>query len=169
MPHTIDIGGTPANEPCAQLGRTKGFERLNRLEVAAYKAAMIGRFGSPPEGCSYVELRNPHDFGIYYTLGIKIEHEDGGIAATADYVDLAQDGLGTWLEAGFPQPIVYDSAANPTSVRELNEVIVAALLITRPSPAGVFSIADNETIHRHLTAAYPAEAAAAAARLSEAK
>ena len=44
MPYNVDIGGAPANVVCAQLGRTPDFERTNRLEVAAYKAAIIARF-----------------------------------------------------------------------------------------------------------------------------
>jgi len=40
MSDIIDLGGAPANEDCAQLGHTPDFERLNRLEVAAYRAAM---------------------------------------------------------------------------------------------------------------------------------
>lgn len=33
MYDTYDLGGTPANEPCAQLGHTEDFSRINRLEV----------------------------------------------------------------------------------------------------------------------------------------
>ncbi len=38
MSDIIDLGGAPANEDCAQLGHTPDFERLNRLEVATYRA-----------------------------------------------------------------------------------------------------------------------------------
>ena len=51
MPYFVDIGGTPANEPCAQLGQTPNFDVLNKLEVLAYKYAIIARYGSPPAGC----------------------------------------------------------------------------------------------------------------------
>src|SRR3546814_5604696 len=40
MSNIIDLGGTPANEDCAQIGHTPDFERLNRLEVATYRAAV---------------------------------------------------------------------------------------------------------------------------------
>lgn len=166
MPFTIDIGGTPANEPCAQIGQLNDFETLNRLEVAAYKAAMIARFGPPPEGCELVELRNPHDFGIYFSLGIRVKDEDQAIAAAAAYVDEAENGLGTWLEAGFRAPIDYDGDGQPIQVRDLESVIVSALLITRPTPDGVFSIPENASIFQHLTDAYPKEADLAASRLA---
>ena len=32
MPYIVDIGGAPANEPCAQLGQTHRFEVLNKLD-----------------------------------------------------------------------------------------------------------------------------------------
>ena len=66
MYDTYDLGGTPANEPCAQLGQTDDFSRLNRLEVECYRAAITARFGAPPEGCTLVILTNRHDFGTYY-------------------------------------------------------------------------------------------------------
>src|SRR3546814_21168986 len=52
MSNIIDLGGTPANEDCAQIGHTPDFERLNRLEVATYRAAVIARCGPPPDGRS---------------------------------------------------------------------------------------------------------------------
>src|SRR3546814_1298296 len=38
MSNIIDLGGTPANEDCAQIGHTPDFERLNRLEVEIGRA-----------------------------------------------------------------------------------------------------------------------------------
>lgn len=37
------IGSAPAEEDCAQVGRTPQFERYNGLEVAIYRAAVIAR------------------------------------------------------------------------------------------------------------------------------
>ena len=34
MPYFVDIGGTPANEPCAQLGQTPNFDSKRGLEAA---------------------------------------------------------------------------------------------------------------------------------------
>src|SRR3546814_2859037 len=73
MANIIDLGGTPANEDCAQIGHTPDFERLNRLEVATYRAAVIARCGPPPDGCALISITNRHDFGIYRTLGLRID------------------------------------------------------------------------------------------------
>src|SRR3546814_12289724 len=62
MSNIIDLGGAPANEDCAQLGHTPDFERLNRLEVAAYRAAVIARCGPPPDGCALISITTRHDF-----------------------------------------------------------------------------------------------------------
>ena len=65
MSDIIDLGGAPANEDCAQLGHTPDFERLNRLEVAAYRAAIIARFGPPPDGWDrtpVIAMRSPETF-----------------------------------------------------------------------------------------------------------
>ena len=45
MPDIIDLGGAPAEEDCAQLGRTPDFEAVNAYEVFAYKLAIIARYG----------------------------------------------------------------------------------------------------------------------------
>ena len=161
MPFVIDIGGAPASEPCAQLGQTPDFERINKLEVAAYRAAIIAQYGSPPAGCALVELRNPHDFGTYYTLGVRVDDDDATIGAAADYLNAVEEGLGTWLEAGFSPPVTYDGDGEAKDVRKLQDIIISALLITRPGPDGRFALADFQRLHGNLTSAYPAEACAA--------
>src|SRR3546814_10090920 len=96
MANIIDLGGTPANEDCAQIGHTPDFERLNRLEVATYRAAVIARCGPPPDGCALISITNRHDFGIYRTLGLRIDagafRRDPSVAA---YAEAVQDGLGS--------------------------------------------------------------------------
>ena len=63
MPYFIDLGGAPANEECAQLGHTPGFDDVNTYEMAAYQIGIIARFGPPPSGCRLATLANRHDFG----------------------------------------------------------------------------------------------------------
>ena len=48
------------------------------------------------------------------------------------------------------------------------EILVSAFHVTRPSSDGRFPVADFETLHRNLSAAFPDEAAIASARLTEA-
>ena len=106
MSNIIDLGGAPANEDCAQLGQTPDFDTVNAHEVFAYKLAIIARFGEPPAGCRLKPLANRHDFGTYRTLSLRIDDEDD--EQVGAYVDLVENGLGSWLEAGFSPPITYE-------------------------------------------------------------
>ena len=45
MPYTIDLGAGPAEEDCAQLGRSPDFDTLNILEIEAWRCALIARHG----------------------------------------------------------------------------------------------------------------------------
>ncbi|WP_323810728.1 hypothetical protein [Sphingobium baderi] len=169
MPDAIDLGGAPADEDCAQLGQTEDFARLNRLEVATYRAAMIARFGQPPEGCAFVTLANRHDFGIYRTLGLTIDagsaHSDAAVLA---YSQAAQDGLSSWVEAGFAPPVRYDDDGVPTLEREsIADIVMGAILATRPDATGRYPVPDFERLHQNLVAAYPGSAEAANAILQE--
>lgn len=169
MSDIIDLGGAPANEDCAQLGHTPDFERLNRLEVATYRAAIIARLGPPPEGCALVTLTNRHDFGVYYTLGLKIDagavRRDPEVAA---FAEAAEGGLGSWIEAGFAAPVRYDDGEAPNVDRaSIDDIVTGALMATRPYPDGRFAIPDFEILHRNLAAAYPHSAEAAEQILKE--
>lgn len=169
MSDIIDLGGAPANEDCAQLGHTPDFERLNRLEVATYRAAIIARFGPPPDGCVLLTLTNAHDFGVYYTLGLKV---DAGAArhdtAVASYAEAVENGLGSWIEAGFAAPVRYDDGEAPKAERSsIDDIVMGALLATRPGPNGHFPVADFAILHRNLAAAYPRSVEAAQRLLEE--
>lgn len=166
MPYFVDIGGTPANEPCAQLGQTPNFETLNKLEVLAYKYAIIARYGAPPPGCRLTGLSNNHEFGRYVSLVLHVENELD--EAVREYAVAVEEGLGTWLEAGFRAPVDYDDTT-PTMVRsDPVEILISAFHVTRPGPDGRFPIPDFEALHSNLAAAFPDEAAIAPARLTEA-
>ena len=157
---TIDIGGAPANEDCAQLGQTSDFDRLNRLEVKLYAVAMKARFGRPPEGCAFTTITNRHDFGTYHTLGLKVLDGHCDDPAVTQYVEDVQDGLGSWLEAGIAPPIQYEDGV-PRCVRSDPAVVVrCALSTTRPNPDGTFSIPDFAILHGNLCRAFPAIAEA---------
>ena len=166
MPYFIDLGAGPAEEDCAQLGQSPNFDSLNRLEIAVYKSALIARYGPPPPGCRLAGLSNRHDFGRYVELVLHIENELD--EAVADYATRVEEGLATWREAGFTAPVEYNGET-PTIVHaDPADAVISALLITRPGPNGLFPIPDFAVLHGKLTQAYPAEAAAANARLAEA-
>jgi hypothetical protein len=166
MSQIIDLGGAPANEDCAQLGHTPDFDRLNRLEVATYRAAIIARFGSPPAGCDLVAITNRHDFGVYRTLGLRTDAMPAQRETIATYIAAVENGLASWIEAGFAPPVRYDDGAAPAVDRErIDDIVMGALIATRPDTSGHFAIPDFELLHRNLASAFPRSAEAAHALL----
>ena len=164
MPYFIDLGGAPANEECAQLGHTPSFDDVNAYEVSAYQVGIIARFGPPPSGCRLAALANRHDFGTYRTLVLHVENELD--AAVRAYADQVEDGLGSWLEAGITPPVTYEGMLATLAHRDRAELIIGALQTTRPNPNGSFPLAEFAVLHRHLSEAFPTEAATARARLT---
>ena len=165
MSDIIDLGGAPAEEDCAQLGRTPDFEAVNAYEVFAYKLAIIARYGQPPAGCRLKPLANPHDFGVYRTLSLRIEEAD---EAVQTYAEAVENGLARWLDGGFAPPISYEGSVATILRPDVTELVIGALQTTRPGPDGSFPVADFETLHTNLATAFPDEAAIARARLATA-
>ena len=166
MPITIDLGGAPAEEDCAQLGQTADFARINRLEVLAYRAALIGLFGLPPRGCTLAPQANRHDFGTYLTLGLVIGDEaDLGPART--YAEAVEDGIGSWIQAGMAPPVTYEDAEATCHKADVAEIVIGALATTRPDGSGRFPLPEFARIHTNLSEALPAEAARFAALMGE--
>ncbi|TCM02169.1 hypothetical protein [Sphingomonas sp. PP-CC-3G-468] len=166
MFHIIDIGGAPANEECAQLGQTIDFEAANTHEVMAYKLAIIARHGMPPEGCKLIVHTNRHDFGIYRTLALKVEDEEN--EAVEAYAEAVNEGLGSWNEAGFTAPVTYTGHVAKIERSDHTELVIGALLTTRPNADGTFPIDDFGILHGHLEAAFPEQADTARQRLTAA-
>lgn len=160
----IDIGCAPANEACAQLGQTPDFDRLNLLECAAYRAALIARYGPPPFGCKLIPAVNRHEFGIYHSVAFAIEEAARGHAEVERYAAAVEDGLGHWHEAGFAAPVRYDDAVGTADHGSIAEIILGALTTLRPDAAGRFPIADFAVLHANLSAGFPDLAAAAEKR-----
>ncbi|WP_066119395.1 hypothetical protein [Blastomonas sp. CCH9-A1] len=166
MPITIDLGGAPANEDCAQLGHTPDFAAVNRLEVDAYRAALIALFGTPPEGCTLTAQPNHHDFGTYTTLALVIG-DDADLGPARAYAEAVEDGIGSWLEAGMAPPVTYDDAEAVCHKASIADVVLGALQTTRPDARGNFPLPAFAIIHRNLSAAYPDEAVRFAALMGE--
>ena len=159
MSRFIEIGAAPANADCAQVGQTADFDKINRLEVRLYAAAIQARYGAPPTGCTLEPVINRHDFGNYLTLALKVDdfHEDQ--PAVIGYVEAVADGLGSWLEAGLAPPIRYlaDGSAT-TDGRDFDDLIMGALRTTRPGPDGTWPIAEFAVLHTNLTTIFPTHA-----------
>ena len=60
----IEIGATPCDEDCAQVGSDNFRERAT-AESNAYLRQLIRMFGEPPEGASMRVKWFNHDFGSY--------------------------------------------------------------------------------------------------------
>ena len=81
---TLDLGGAPWNEDCAQIGHTLNFDLVNTAEAMLYRAALIAVAGFPPAGITLRIKANAHDFGTYRTVEARIDDDqDGSSAKTA--------------------------------------------------------------------------------------
>ena len=154
----LELGAGPADEPCAQLGQCADFASANTLELLAYKAAIIALNGEPPLPLGFALVAKAHDFGTYRTLWLVSAEMALLEDAQAWLDDLVEPG--TWIAAGFPQPVTYEGSR--AVMRPFREVIAAALQITRPGGDGSFFPAENAVLHRNLLAAYGPVTVAAA-------
>jgi hypothetical protein len=158
------IGSTPSDEPCAQTGITANWVTLQQLECTVYRAALIARFGVPPEGASLAIKTHNHDFGSYAQVEIVFDRDDANSVAWFEWVE---DGLSTWFEANFTAPVDYDKRAQERvgSRRDAGDVITAALMTSQQLVNSGHATDREHDAVRHLSAAYPACAAEATNRL----
>src|SRR3546814_13356434 len=103
------------------------------------------------DGCALVFITNRHDFGIYRTLGLKVDagasRRDPSVAA---YVEAAQDGLARWVDAGFAPPVRYDDGRAPAVDRDrIDDIVIGALLATRPEQSSRFPNPDSDLLNRN--------------------
>lgn len=161
---SFSIGSTPSDEPCAQTGITANWVTLQQLECTVYRAALIARFGVPPEGARLAIKTHNHDFGSYAQVEIVFDRDDPDSVA---WFDRAENGLSTWLEANFTAPVDYDDRAQEHvgSKRDAGDVIIAALMTSQQLINSGHATDRELDAVRHLSAAYPACAAEAASRL----
>jgi hypothetical protein len=113
----IDIGGTPAEEDCAQTGITENYEHLNRLECRAYIMALRRVHGDPPAGAEIKIHVNPHEMGSYREVRCVFDPEDPAAVAYADKVG---NGLARWRDARMSAPVQYDERSQPLVVRTVD-------------------------------------------------
>ena len=148
----LDLGGSPANEDCAQLGITPGFENCNKTELDVYTAAVVALNGPPPKGLRYAKIANRHDFGTYWTLALQNDPAICDAASAWRYAERIH-APSSWIEAGFPTPVDYTDPKRPR-LRPASNCIAAALSITRPDTTGTFWPPENAILHTNLRDAY---------------
>ncbi|MGB3722342.1 MAG: hypothetical protein WA979_05920 [Pacificimonas sp.] len=159
MLEIIDLGSGPSEEPCAALGVTPQFERLNRFELDVYEAALIAVYGPPPSRTKFRKREHRHDFGIYTHLELRVDDLGGSALA---YAKAVGRGLRTWIQAGFTAPVDYFGGENRPEVHfdgKIESAVASTLMSARPNPDGRFPIPAFAEITANLTAAYPTVAA----------
>lgn len=72
MQDYMELGPTPAAEPCAQVG-SDNYDVDAREECGRYKNLLIERFGHPER---FGIKRFPHDFGSYYEVVVYFDDDD---------------------------------------------------------------------------------------------
>jgi hypothetical protein len=105
-----EIGGTPCECDCAQLGFTPDFDELNTIECKAYIVALRRAYGDPPKGVRFAVKANEHDFGVYREAVVKYDFDnlsDEEAHAAQQYVRAVTTGLARWDEARMSAPAYY--------------------------------------------------------------
>jgi hypothetical protein len=72
---TLEIGSSPCNEECAQVGSDGYYERAQD-ECKRFIALIREKIGKEPEGARLFIKSNAHDFGTYYEVAVKFDPED---------------------------------------------------------------------------------------------
>lgn len=154
------IGSAPAEEDCAQVGRTPQFERYNGLEVAIYRAAIVARWGSPPSGGKLESAICRHDFGNYAELQARYNPEDETACA---YVEAIENGLAKWIDVGFLAPVHYDAASCviETNYSCRNEAVCRVIVSLERQRIDSFGSPAEAIFLANLRQAYPQSAAEA--------
>lgn len=78
----LELGPTPADEDCAQVG-TSDYYELTKIEVKAYIHQLQRMFPNMPQGVYLRVQSNPHDFGTYHEVAVKYpeDNEEAGTFA----------------------------------------------------------------------------------------
>lgn len=71
MVETIEIGASPCDEQCAQVGEPDYPER-SRAECRAFVNQIKRVMGEPPEGAGLFIKSNAHDYGTYREVAVKV-------------------------------------------------------------------------------------------------
>ena len=90
----LDLGSSPSDESCAQLGVGDDYPVRARRECRALINQMKRTGGEPPPGTRFRIMANPHDFGTYYS--VVIEYDEGDEAAAAYAYHCEGDAPASW-------------------------------------------------------------------------
>ena len=97
----LDIGSSPSDEDCVQVG-TDDYARRARIECIAFIEALIKKHGEPPANTTLRVKGNPHDFGTYYEVVCDYDPDD---ETSAEYAFKCEgESPLTWEEVGMSAP-----------------------------------------------------------------
>jgi hypothetical protein len=85
----IEIGATPYDEPCAQVGEP-GYEERARAECRVFIRQIRRAIGPEPAGARLVVRSHSHDFGLYQEVGLRFDDDD---EAQARYAAKLEDSV----------------------------------------------------------------------------
>lgn len=106
----IHIGSSPAEESCAQVG-ADNYYALSKLELAAYKLAIVAKLGEPPDG-AYLGIKDG-EVVVYY--------DTGNEKATEYAYKCEADSPLTWEEVNMKAPRLDDPAFTKTELMPVPE------------------------------------------------
>jgi hypothetical protein len=86
MRESLELGPTPCDEECAQVGKDDYFTKA-RPECRRYIELLNKKFGKPPGEAYFYVKSNPHDFGSYLEVAIKFDPNNRDEAAFAYHVE----------------------------------------------------------------------------------
>ncbi len=156
---TFEIGTAPHLADSAQIERTPHFDRVNALETAIYRAALLGRYGKPPEASRLFVGTSVQPTGVYRE--VKVTYDSTNPEATS-YATEVGDGLAYWEHACFTPPVAHarNGALVLFSVDTVDDAIANAIV----GAHCVLASANAELGHLvidNLTRAFPSLAARA--------
>lgn len=87
MKEYLELGATPCNEDCAQVGSDNYFEESSK-ESKRYIDLLEKKFGEHrPLSCSFRKKSFPHDFGSYYEVVVYFDSNDDESVKFAYHVE----------------------------------------------------------------------------------
>ncbi len=104
----INIGCTPCEEPCSQVGSPQ-YPEASRIETRVFRDQIRRQFGQEPEGASLVIKSFDHDFGTYRQV---VCYFDDALPESLEYaLRLESEGPRRWdipaqaelIKAGYEQ------------------------------------------------------------------
>ena len=91
----VEIGATPVNEPCQQLGRADYDPRAAKAECRRFIRNIRYVLGNEPEGAMLRVRSNNHDFGTYYEVACY--YENGNDKALEYATKCESEAPPTWV------------------------------------------------------------------------